>query len=351
MRRTARLTALLVALGTLAPACSLAGGGSGTAAPGAPSVVLLTHDSFALSDGVLAGFTAQTGIAVEQRSGGDAGELTNQLVLTKDAPVADVAYGIDTTFASRAVQAGVLEPYTSPLADGGSARYAVPGTDTLTAVDLGDVCVNIDTRYFAERGIPEPTGLDDLVAPAYRDLTVVEDPATSSPGLAFLAATVAAKGETGWQDYWRALRDNGVSVEPGWTEAYTVAFSGSSGAGPRPIVVSYASSPPAESVDGAAPPTRALLDTCFRQVEYAGVVAGTAQPDAARALVDYLLGPQVQADVPGQMYVYPVQEGTPLPADWEAYAPVPAEPLSLDPQVIADGREDWTRTWREIVQR
>lgn len=345
---TARLGALLAA-GALLSACSLAGGGDDAAAPGQASLVLLTHDSFALSDGVLAAFTAQTGIAVEQRTGGDAGELTNQLVLTKDAPVADVAYGVDNAFASRAVDAGVFAPYTSPAASGGAADYAVPGSDALTAVDYGDVCVNVDTRWFAERGIPEPTGFDDLTAPAYRDLTVVQDPATSSPGLAFLLATVAEKGEDGWQGYWQALRANGVTVESSWTQAYTVDFSGSSGAGPKPIVVSYASSPPAESVDGAAPPTRALLDTCFRQVEYAGVVAGSQHAADAGRLVDFLLGEQVQADVPGQMYVYPVQRGTPLPADWQAYAPVPAEPLSLDPQTITANRDGWTQTWRTIV--
>lgn len=346
MRATTTLATLLV-LATTATGCSLAGS---TAEAQGREVVLLTHDSFALSEGTLATFTEQSGITVTQRSAGDAGSLTNQLVLTADAPTADVVFGIDSTFASRAVEADVLTDYVSPAAADGAAEYAIDGSDALTAIDYGDVCVNVDTRYFAENDLAEPETLDDLTDPAYAGLTVVQDPATSSPGLAFLLATVAEKGVDGWADYWAALAANDVSVAASWEQAYTVDFSGSSGDGPRPIVVSYASSPPAEiAAAGEAPPTRALLDTCYRQVEYAGVVAGTSDTDAAEALIDFLLSETVQADVPENMYVYPVTEGTPLPASWEAHAPVPAEPLTLDPADIADHREAWIDTWRETV--
>ena len=260
---------------------------------------------------MLAKFTEQTGIEVVQRSGGDAGALTNQLVLTKDAPVADVAYGVDNTFASRALDADVFAPYTSPAASGGASTYRIEGSDALTPVDYSDVCVNVDTRYFDGKDLAVPGSLDDLTKPEYKGLTVVENPATSSPGLAFLLATVAKFGPGGWPGFWQRMRANDVAVADGWEQAYTVDFSGSSGKGPRPIVVSYASSPPAESVDGAPPPTRALLDTCFRQIEYAGVLTGAKNPDGAGKLIDFLLGPTVQQDVPGNMYVYPVQDGTP----------------------------------------
>src|SRR5699024_6912082 len=226
-----------------AAGCSLSGGG----AEDPDALVLVTHDSFALSEGVLDAFTEQTGTPVEVRESGDAGALASELVLTKDDPVGDVAFGIDNTFASRVAGQGVFEPYVSPSASGGAQDYAVPGSDELTAIDYGDVCLNIDTGWFRQHGVPEPAGFDDLTDPAYRDLTVVENPATSSPGLAFLLGTVVTHPGTGWQDYWRALADNGVKVVDGWTQAYSVEFSGSSGNGPRPIVVSYASSPPAEA--------------------------------------------------------------------------------------------------------
>ncbi len=347
-RRAVR--AAVAAAGTMAvlaaSGCSLSGGGS----EDPDTLVLVTHDSFALSDGVLDAFTDQTGTKVEVRDSGDAGKLASELILTKDDPIGDVAFGIDNTFASRVVGQGVFEPYVPPAAAGGARDYAVPGSDELTAIDYGDVCLNIDTRWFAQHGVPAPAGFDDLTDPAYRNLTVVENPATSSPGLAFLLGTIVTHPGTGWQDYWRALKDNGVKVVDGWTQAYSVEFSGSSGNGPRPVVVSYASSPPAEAgPDGTPPPTRAVEDTCFRQVEYAGVLNGTAQPDKARALVDFLLSPAVQKDLPGQMYVFPVQRDTPLPPEFAQYAARPAHPLTMDPARIGENRDAWIRQWRDIV--
>ena len=350
IRTTIAATALTAALagcsaiGTGSPAPTTAG------SPAGGSVVLVTHNSFALSEGLVEDFEAETGLDVELREGGDGGELVNQLVLTKDAPLGDAVFGIDTTFASRAVDEGVLEPYTPAAAGPEVERYAVDEAGSLTAVDVGDVCLNVDHEWFAERGIAEPTGLADLTDPAYRDLLVVTNPATSSPGLAFLLATIAELGEDGWVDYWAALRDNGVAVAAGWEDAYYVDFSGPSSEGERPIVLSYASSPPSEVPEGAdVAPTGALLDTCFRQVEYAGVLAGAENPEGARLLVDWLLSAEVQADVPGSMYVYPVVEGVALPGSWEQFAPQPAEPLSLDPEVIAENREAWIQTWTDTV--
>ncbi|WP_182359868.1 thiamine ABC transporter substrate-binding protein [Tomitella gaofuii] len=365
IRRSRRPLAALIMVVALAAAagCSLSGGGGDGDGP----LVLVTHDSFALSEGVLDGFTAQTGVDVEVRNSGDAGRLASELVLTKGDPLGDVAFGIDNTFASRVIGQGVFEPYVSPAAQDGAQDYAVPGSDELTAVDYGDVCLNIDTGWFARHGIAAPSSIADLTRPEYKGLTVVENPATSSPGLAFLLATIVTQSggpgqseattqadrpaqDGGWQDYWRALRDNGLKVVDGWTQAYTVEFSGSSGAGPRPIVVSYASSPPAEAgADGSAPPTRALAGSCFRQVEYAGVLSGTDRPEAARELVDFLLSPEVQQDLPGQMYVFPVQRGTPLPAVFAEYAARPAHPLTMDPARIGTHRDAWIRQWRDIV--
>ena len=343
---TLRTAAAVVGLLALA-GCSTIGADHGT---GGETVVLVTHDSFALSEELIADFEAQTGLTLEQRAPGDGGALVNQLILTKDAPLGDVVYGIDTTFASRAVEEGVLEPYTSPAAGEDSARYAVDDEGHLTAIDVGDVCLNVDHEWFAEAGVPEPVTLEDLTDPAYRDLLVVTNPATSSPGLAFLLATVAAFGQDGWVDYWAALRDNGLAVVSGWSDAYYVDFSGPSSEGERPIVLSYATSPPYEVAEGAtSAPTGALLETCFRQVEYAGVLAGAANPDGARAVIDWLLSPEVQADIPESMYVYPVDSSVELPASWTQYAPAPTDPFTMDPATISENRDDWIRTWTDTV--
>lgn len=323
-------------------------GGSGS--DGGGTVVLVTHDSFALSDETIAAFEEETGLTLETRAPGDGGALVNQLILTKDAPLGDVVYGIDNTFASRAVAEGVLEPYESPAVPADAAQYAVDDAHHLTAVDVGDVCVNVDHEWFAEQGIAEPTTLEQLADPAYRDLLVVTNPATSSPGLAFLLATVARFGEDGWADYWTALRDNGVKVVSGWSDAYYVDFSGPSSEGDRPLALSYASSPPYEVAEGAdTAPTGALLDTCFRQVEYAGVLAGAANPEGAQQVVDWLLSPEVQADIPESMYVYPVDGDVELPASWAAFAPRPDEPLTLEPDMISENRDAWIARWTDVV--
>ncbi|GIG41450.1 thiamine ABC transporter substrate-binding protein [Cellulomonas phragmiteti] len=353
-RRVTTGAAASVALAALT-ACSAVGGATpadDTTSGATGTVTLVTHESFALSEGLLEQFEDETGLRVEVVQQADAGALVNQLVLTQDAPLGDLVYGIDNAFASRALDEGVVVPaeLTAPAASD-AAAYAVPGDDgALTAVDVGDVCLNVDTAWFAAQGVPEPTTLESLLDPAYRDLLVVPDPVTSSPGLAFLLATVGAFGEDGWVDYWAGLRDNGLQVADGWSEAYYTDFTAGGGDGPRPVVLSYASSPPFTVPEGGdAPTTRALLDTCFRQVEYAGVLAGAANPEGAALLLDFLLSDDVQADIPASMYMYPVSTAVELPQDWATWAPLADEPFEVAPADIAEHREAWLTTWSDTV--
>ncbi|MBB4911954.1 thiamine ABC transporter substrate-binding protein [Actinophytocola algeriensis] len=344
-------TFLLVgALGVTLAGCSLSSGGDSGGGQGERKVVLVTHDSFAMGDDVLKKFTDDTGITIDVRRVGDAGALTNQLVLTKGSPIGDVAYGVDTTFASRALDEDVFAEYApdAPL-PAGPADHAIDDTNRLTAVDIGDVCLNIDPAALAAKGVPEPTGYADLAKPEYKDLLVVEDPATSSPGLAYLLGTIAQLGD-GWQDHWRALKANGVQVVSGWEEAYTQEFSGSSGKGPRPIVVSYASSPSAELDEAGNPRTKAVLGTCFRQVEYAGVLKGAAHADDAEKVMDFLLSDEFQSQVPEQMYVYPARAGVTLPEAWQKAAPLPTAAAELPSEQIQQNRERWIGEWRAIVR-
>ncbi|WP_158888685.1 thiamine ABC transporter substrate-binding protein [Amycolatopsis anabasis] len=344
-----RVAAALCLAGALTASCSTLGG-SGDQQQGTATVTLATHDSWAAPQEVLDAFEQQSGIKIVVRKEGDAGALTNKLVLTKANPIADVAYGIDSTFASRALAEGIFEPYTSPEADRGPQRYAADSEHRMSAVDLGDVCVNIDPAWFAAKGLPEPASFDDLADPQYKDLTVVENPATSSPGLAFLLGTIAKFGEQGWPGYWSKLKANGVKAVSGWEEAYTQDFSGSSGKGPRPIVVSYASSPANELGPDGKPRTKALLDTCYRQVEYAGVLAGGKQPKKARKVVDFLLSQQFQVTVPANMYVYPTRQGVNLPAGWAEAAPLPQNPATLPGDQVQAGRERWIAQWRSLIE-
>ncbi|AEE44479.1 thiamine ABC transporter substrate-binding protein [Cellulomonas fimi] len=354
-RRTAPALAPLAALTLALAGCSAIGGGeaapTSSGDPARTTVTLVTHDSFGLSDGLIETFEQQTGMTVEIVQPGDAGALVNQLVLTKDAPLGDLVFGIDNTFASRAVEEGVVESFTPdvPAAED-AAQYAVEGSDALTAIDFGDVCLNVDHAWFTEHGVAEPATLDDLTRPEYKDLLVVPSAVTSSPGLAFLLATVGAKGEDGWEAYWQALVANGVKVSEGWSDAYYTDFSGGGGDGPRPVVLSYASSPPFTVPEGGEEPTTgALLDTCFRQVEYAGVLTGAANPEGARQLLTFLLSDEVQADIPTSMYMYPVSSAVDLPEEWARWAPLAQEPFEVAPADVDAHREEWLATWSEIV--
>ena len=332
--------------------CSLSGGSDDTAAPGSERVVLVTHDSFSLPKELKAQFEKESGYQLVVRQSGDAGALTNKLVLTADDPTGDVAFGVDNTFASRALKGKVFADYTPAPLPAGVGAFDLPGDGgrKLTPVDDGNVCVNIDTTWFDAHHVTPPATLDDLTKPAYRNLFVTPGATTSSPGLAFLLATIARYGDTGWQDYWKKLLANGTKVDEGWEDAYTVDFTQGGGKGDRPIVLSYDSSP-AFTVAGGGSTTKALLDTCFRQVEYAGVLAGAKNPKGAQAFVDFLLGHDAQAALPDAMYVFPVVEGTPLPADWSTYAVQPTKPWTVSPQDIDAHRDEWLRTWSDLVSR
>ena len=350
---SARLTRLLGA--ALAAVLALVLAGCGTASgggAGSRTVVVATHDSFVVPRPLIRQFEKQTGLSVKVLQQGDAGSLTNKLVLTKGAPLADAVYGIDNTFASRAYDEGVLASYTSAKAPASAARFALPsasGAKALTPVDYGDVCVNVDDSWFARHHLAEPKTLDDLIRPAYKGLFVTPGATTSSPGLAFLLATVAAKGN-GWQAYWHDLMRNGTKVDAGWEDAYETDFTGGGGKGSRPIVLSYSSSPPFTIPKGKdKPTTSALLDTCFRQVEYAGVIKGAKNPKGAREFVDFMLSHGVQASLPDNMYVYPVDSSVSLPKVWARYATVSPKPWSVSPDEITQNRSTWLRQWRDVV--
>jgi thiamine transport system substrate-binding protein len=332
-----------------------------TTAPGSASgsvtITLVTHNAFAYTKAVLDQFTQQTGIQVNVPQGvGDAGVVLNKAILTKGKPEGDVLWGVDNTLLSRAVDSGAFEPYNSPAL--GSVtdefRNLAPGHE-LTPVDYGDVCINYDKAWFQAKGIPVPQTLDDLRQPQYKNLLVAENPSTSSPGLVFLLATVAKYGADGWQSYWKDLRANGVKVVDDWTTAYTQLFSGSSGKGAYPLVVSYGSSPPAEVVgtepEPAEAPTGVLTDSCFRQEEFVGILAGTKHAKEAGELIDFLLSVPFQEDMPLNMYVYPVRPDAALPAVFTKFAVVPPTSLSLPPKDIADNRDKWIDEWTNVVLR
>jgi thiamine transport system substrate-binding protein len=358
MNRHLAVTAL-AALAALAVGCGSDASSSSTGSPAA--VTLVAYDSFPTKDSplitALAEFTASTGIKVTVVTAGDAGTMLTKARLTAGNPEGDVMWGVDSTQLSAAIDGKVFTKYEPNdwNAIATNLTALVPGHE-MTPVDFGDVCINYDKAWFTTHNVRPPGSLDDLVDPAYKDLLVVENPATSSPGLAFLMATIAHSGADGWQPYWKALRGNGVEVVDGWESAYYTEFSGAAGSkGTRPLVVSYGSSPPAEVIFADPPrtdaPTAVVESTCFRQVEFTGVLRGTKHEHEARRLIDFLISDRFQGELPLSQFVYPARTGVVLPAEFIKYTVVPAATLSLDAATIAADRQKWQDEWTTIVLR
>jgi thiamine transport system substrate-binding protein len=290
------------------------------------TVRLATHDSFAISDELIAAFEESSGYQLEIIRLGDTGTLTNQLALTKNAPIADVVFGIDNTFRSLAENEGLV-------------------SGDFVEIDYSDVCFNYDIKWFENNNLTPPANWRELIKPEYKSLTVVTNPRFSSPGLAFLATTFAGfDTDMKTFEYWRNLRDNGVKVASSWEDAYFSDFTRYGGT--RPIVLSYASSPAAEVTDGVAG-TAALLDECFRQVEYAATLRGASNTAGAGALVAFLVSDAFQASVAEAMYVYPAVEGSKVPEAWAKFA-LPARSTLGDATELAQNRERWLKDWSDV---
>ena len=340
----------------LAAAVVLAVAACGGGGDAPTEVVLVTHDSFVMSDEAKADFERESGLTLRILQSGDAGEAVTKALLTAGNPQGDVLFGLDNNLLSRALDGDLFESYESPSLQTVDERYVLDPEHRVTPIDHGEVCLNYDKAELAEREVDPPSSLDDLAHPAYADLLVVENPATSTPGLAFVLATIARYGDgEEWERYWRALRDNGVLVVDGWEEAYNVRFSGSAGNGDRPLVVSYASSPPAEVIfaepQPSEAPTGVVEASCFLQIEFAGILRGARNESGARELVDFLLSRRFQEDVPLSMFVFPVNRDAALPAAFEEHAVVPRSPLELAPDEIEANRERWVDEWTRIVLR
>ncbi len=319
-----------------------------------PTLTIMTHDSFSLSKEVLAAFEKAINARVRILKSGDAGEALNKAILSKNNPLADVFYGVDNTFLSRAVKADLFVPYAPKGIDQVDAKLKLDPENRLIPMDYGDVCLNFDVKWFKDNNLAPPAMLEDLVKPEYKGLTVIQNPATSSPGLAFLLATVSRFGEDGYLGFWEKLAANDLLVKNGWKEAYWGEFSAAS-EGTRPIVVSYASSPAAEVFYAETKPEKAPTGvviengSAFRQVEFAGILKGTKQTDLAKKAMDFMLSNTFQEDIPLQMFVFPAVITAKLPDVFKAHARITKIPASVEPELINTQRDAWIRQWTDTV--
>ena len=315
---------------------------------------LLTHDSFTPTETIFDDFTLQTGIKVELVRNSDAGTLVTKAVLASGNPEGDVLWGVDNTLLSRALDADVFVPYVTVHRDDlDVSAVALAPNGEVTPVDSGDVCINYDTAWFTERNITPPLTLQALASSTYRNLLVTPNPVSSSPGLAFLLATIA-EFDDGWQQWWQTLRDNNILVVESWSDAYYGHFTAASD-GERPLVVSYATSPPAEVLVADPRPTQAPTAvaalTCFRQYEFAGILRGTKHEPQAQLLIDFLVSRQFQEDLPLTQFVWPINNTASVPKEFLDYALRPDNPLTIDPAVIAERRAEWLEQFSDIMLR
>jgi thiamine transport system substrate-binding protein len=346
-----KIILLLSALCFLFVACAP----QATSTPAGPqTLTVLTHDSFAVSEAVVQSFEQANNAKIVFLKSGDAGAMLNKAILTKDAPLADLLYGVDNTFLSRALDANIFEAYAAPELKNIPDQFKLDASNRELPVDYGDVCINYDKAYFADKNLAVPQNLEDLKKPEYKNLLVMESPATSSTGLAFLLATIAQYGDS-FTDYWSALKANGLVVVDGWETAYYTNFSASSGKGPQPLVVSYGTSPAAEVVFAEKPltaaPTASIVSpgSCFRQIEFVGILKGTQHRALAEKFADFMLSQQFQEDMPLQMFVYPVNPKAALPEAFIKYAQAVEQPATLAPDVIAAKRDAWIQAWTDVV--
>ncbi|MBU8911458.1 MAG: thiamine ABC transporter substrate-binding protein [Desulfobacterales bacterium] len=320
----------------------------------AQTVTIMTHDSFSISKEAVSKFEARFHAKIIILKSGDAGEALNKAILSKNNPLADIFYGVDNTFLSRALKADMFVPYAPSHLGAVDPALRLDPENRLIPVDFGDVCLNYDIKWFKDNNQVPPAMLEDLIKPAYKGLTVVENPATSSPGLAFLLTTISRFGEDGYIDYWQKLKANEVLVTNGWKEAYWGKFTAAS-KGDRPIVVSYASSPAAEvffsEIKLNESPTGVVIEngSAFRQIEFAGILKGTSKLELAKKTMDFILSKDFQEDIPLQMFVFPANKNAELPDVFKKHAGITKEPALLDPRLIDTRRDAWIREWTERI--
>lgn len=321
----------------------------------ANTLTVMTHDSFAISEDVKQAFEQENNTKVRFFKAGDAGTALNKAILSKDVPLADVFYGVDNTFLSRALEEGIFEAYPSPLLSEIPDEFELDPDHRAVPVDFGDVCLNYDKTYFEDKNMSPPQNLEDLLKPEYKSMLVVENPATSSPGLAFLLATIGHFSEQAYLDYWRGLIANDVLVVNDWELAYYTEFS--RWGGTRPIVVSYGSSPPVEMIFAEEPMDEPLTGavtgdgSCFRQIEFAGILKGTKNRQLAEKWIDFMLSKRFQEDIPLQMFVFPVNQTAELNDTFQEFLAIPEKTVFVSPEDITENRESWIREWTETVLR
>lgn len=272
---------------------------------------------------------------------------------------ADVAYGLDSYTAGRAIGSGQFEGYAAIRLDKVPATFRADAKNTLVPIDVNYVTVNYDKNWFAMRGISQPTTLKGLTDKAYFHRFVLTNPDNTPIGLGFLLMTIGSfpqGSDYPWQQFWRDLQMNAMHPVPSWNEAYGLQFTASQRTGAptdglHPLCLSFAAAAVADmqfnnrtdSVIGN------IGDTGFAQVRYAGITKTSPQRKLAEKFIDLLLSENFQKELAPQMFVYPARSDITLPERFAAHAPPPKTVLALSPEMIEQNRQRWIDEWKSTT--
>ncbi|MGL4237338.1 thiamine ABC transporter substrate binding subunit [Tabrizicola sp.] len=306
-----------------------------------PVLTVLTYDSFTSEWGpgpaIEKAFEETCACDLQFVPAGDGAALLARIQLEGAASDADIVLGLDTSLTA----AGTATQLFAPHGKNPTTTLPVPFEDPLF--------LPFDWGWFAfvydRTKLPEPPKSFEALATS--DLKIViQDPRSSTPGLGLLLWVKAAYGGRAL-DVWRNLADNIVTVTPGWSEAYGLFLEGEAD-----MVLSYTTSPAyhliAEQDDTKA---AALFDEGhYMQIEVAGKLAATDQPELADQFLDFMLTDAFQSVIPETNWMYPVvtpAEG--LPAGFDAF--LPAKSLLLTPVEAEEARGAALLEWRIALAR
>jgi thiamine transport system substrate-binding protein len=305
-----------------------------------PVLQVMTYDSFVTEWGpgpaIEAAFEAECACDLQFVGAGDGASLLARLQLEGPRTEADIVLGLDTNLTAAARETGLFAPH------GVTADLDLP-------IEWTDAeFLPFDWGYFAFVANADAPTIGSLQALADSDTKIViQDPRSSTPGLGLLMWVKAAYGDDA-PALWADLSDNIVTVTSGWSEAYGMFLEGEADA-----VLSYTTSPAYHLIaeEDASKVAWAFDEGHYMQVEVAGKVAGTDQPELADQFMAFMVSEAFQSVIPTTNWMYPaVTPAGGLPEGFETLI-TPATALLLSPEDAAAARDGALDEWRTALSQ
>jgi len=319
---------------------------------GTEKLVVYTYSSFAswgAAPFIEEAFEKKHDVDVQFVATGDARMMLTKLLTEREAgrPGADVFVGVGSVDLSMARGEDLFVPLTGEdIPNLASVRedLLIDPTNSLIPYEHSYVTLVYDSQVLAVEDVP--LTFEQLLDPKYKKMLILEDPRTSSVGLAFLLWTIHQYGDPGYLDYWRKLLPNVLTITQGWSAAYDLFL-----AREAPIVVSF-STDTAYSVieEGSARYKVMLLNSQgYRSIYLMGIVKGTKQQGLCKELLDFVLSPEVQERISTTEWMFPANRKTLLPVLFYQNAVFPPDPVMVPSERIGENLDRWLLEWAGII--